>query len=133
MEPLDVITARRKAIAKIRADLDIEDSELEVAERVWKRLAPPDALGIDPPPRKRLPLGGQLVNGSRQLTNALALLPEDGTSMGREEFHRAINTTRTEPLTENAFFTLLSRMRSAGLIVTETGFVRRKTGGADVS
>ena len=78
-------------------------------------------------------LSGQLVNGSRQQTEALALLPKDGAKMGREEFCRAINATRSEPLTENAYITLLSRMRSAGLIVTEPGFVRRNMGGADVS
>ena len=133
MEPLDVITARRNAIAKIRADLDVEDGELEVAERVWKRLALPDAPVIGSPPKLGLPVDRQLVNGSRQQTDALALLPEDGAKMEREEFCRSINATRSEPLTENAYITLLSRMRSAGLIVTEAGFVRRKMGGADVS
>lgn len=133
MEPLEVITARREAIAKIRADLDAEDSELEIAERVWKRLAAPNTLVIDPRPRFKWPNHKQLVNGSRQQTEALALLPEDGARMTREDFCSAINATRQEPLTENAYITLLSRMRTANLIETESGFVRRKMGGADVS
>lgn len=134
MEPLEVITARRKAIAKIRADLDIEDNELEVAERVWRRLAVPNTPVIDPRPRFKWPnRDGQLVNGSRQQTEALALLPEDGAKITREDFCSAINAKRQEPLTENAYITLLSRMRTAGLIETKLGFVRRKMGGADVS
>ena len=126
MTPLEIITARRMEIARIRADLDLEDSELAIAERVWMRLASKDAPVTAPVLRTLLPNGGQLVNGSRQQTEALALLPEDGAQMTREEFHQAINATRPEPLSENAYVTLLSRMRSASLIVTEKGFVRRK-------
>jgi hypothetical protein len=125
MTPLEIITARRMEIAKIRADLDLEDSELAIAERVWARLASSDAP-VGPPPRIKLPNDGQLVNGSRQQTEALALLPEDGAKMTREEFHQAINATRSAPLTENAFITLLSRMRTGNLIITEHGSVRRK-------
>lgn len=132
MTDLTRITAARADIAKRRAQanagFDAEDHELEIAERVLRRLSV-ETPAVRPG-RKRSAEGIP-----RQFSEALAVIDNLGGEPNRSAFRAGLDEQRPEPITDGSFAALLSKLRKEH-IETEGDIVRRKRtneGDADVS
>lgn len=128
MSDLQIIQARRKAIEMQRVELDREDADLAIAERVLTSLLRPNKplLTQTAPQQPALAYSSGLpLPATGQQATAFAFLPEDGSRMERALFRQCIDATRSEPLTDNGFATLLSRMGTAHLIHRDATHVWR--------
>lgn len=138
MSDLKLVTARRAEIAKQLAALQTEDGELEVTERVLRRMSAeppvmtgPAALDLTRPRMKTL----RIISGGSpaQSQTAKSVLPADGSPMDRLEFRKAYEEKRGEAMTDNAFITMLSRLVTSGVVRRDGQSVSLNVGGADVS
>lgn len=134
MDDLENITSRLAIIASERSSLDSEESELLVAQRVLRRLrGKPVAIEASPPASPARVITGDIFALKGQQAQALKVLPVDGTPISRADFKREMDSQRSEPMSDNAFITMLSRLAAAKLIERDAETVRRYVGGADVS
>ncbi len=130
MVSIATIRSARADIAKRRAELDNEERELEIAERVWSRLSGQAETAKRP--------GRQKSAGGIAPAYAVVLAAIDGRegTIARDALRTEIDAGRLNPISDNGFTTLLSKMRGAKHIETEGDVVRRARvddGGSGVS
>lgn len=111
MEALNQLRARRQEIARLKAELDKEDQDLSVAERVFLKLS-----GVEIVVQPREPLIDRLVRGNKALVVA-ALEDEPQPWMTADQIRSAIERTRGHLIGKSTLFPLLTAMKNEGLIV----------------
>lgn len=111
MEALNQLRARRQEIARLKAELDKEDQDLSVAERVFLKLS-----GVEIVAQHREPLIDRLVRGNKALVVA-ALEDEPQPWMTADQIRSAIERTRGHLIGKSTLFPLLTAMKNEGLIV----------------
>lgn len=134
MSDLPIILARRAEIAETRKALDIEDAELEIAERVSRRLSgsAPSKMRDLQVVRPRAPRNIQHIPAN--FRNVLEGIAKHGPDAERDDVLAYVNSKRKEPLSPASFAARLSKMVARGLVIRVGTRLRAvPTGGADVS
>ena len=113
MDAINQLRARRQEIARLKAELDKEEQDLLVTERVLRKLS---GLPDVEPSVRRVQLMDGLIRGNKALVVA-ALEDEPQPWMTADQIKSAIERTRGHIIGKSTLFPLLTAMKNEGLIV----------------